>query len=62
MNDGMPSSDQRRKWPIGFMGGSLILVAFCLIQTLLPLRTAVQIGADEGFELAKMTLCVHGHK
>jgi hypothetical protein len=28
----------------------------------MPLRTAVQIGADEGFELAKATLCLHGHK
>jgi hypothetical protein len=26
------------------------------------MRTAVQIGADEGFELAKATLCAHGYK
>jgi hypothetical protein len=29
---------------------------------MVPLRTAVQIGADEGFELAKATECLHGHK
>jgi hypothetical protein len=33
-----------------------------LAQCVLPLRTAVQIGADEGFELAKATLCAHGHE
>ncbi|MCL4180789.1 MAG: glycosyltransferase family 39 protein [Verrucomicrobia bacterium] len=31
------------------------------LATLLPLGTAVQIGADEGFELAKATLMLHGH-
>jgi 4-amino-4-deoxy-L-arabinose transferase-like glycosyltransferase len=29
--------------------------------SLVPLRTVVQIGADEGFELAKATLCLKGH-
>ena len=39
----------------------LLLVAFFLLmEDLLPLRTTVQIGADEGFELAKVTLCLHG--
>ncbi|MHB8522301.1 MAG: hypothetical protein ACYDH9_16295 [Limisphaerales bacterium] len=33
-----------------------------MIHCLLPLRTAIQIGADEGFELAKATLCLHGHR
>ena len=28
----------------------------------MPLRTAVEIGPDEGFELAKATLCLHGYK
>src|SRR5437660_12932548 len=41
---------------------ALLLSAFLGLQFLLPLRTAVQIGADEGFELAKATLCVHGHQ
>ena len=41
---------------------ALLLLAFLGLQFLLPLRTAVQIGADEGFELAKATLCVHGHQ
>jgi len=39
-----------------------LLLAFGLLQSLLPMRTAVQIGADEGFELAKVTLCAHGYK
>src|SRR6266498_3707868 len=38
------------------------LAAFVVLQFLLPLRTAVQIGADEGFELAKATLCLKGYK
>jgi 4-amino-4-deoxy-L-arabinose transferase-like glycosyltransferase len=40
----------------------VLLTAFALVQVALPLRTAVQIGADEGFELAKATLCLHGYK
>jgi dolichyl-phosphate-mannose--protein O-mannosyl transferase len=41
---------------------ALLLAAFFLLQTLLPLRTTVQIGSDEGFELAKATLCLKGHQ
>ena len=40
----------------------VLLLLFGLAQCVLPLRTAVQIGADEGFELAKATLCAHGHE
>ena len=36
-------------------------MVFLTLQLCLPLATAVQIGADEGFELAKATLCLHGH-
>jgi hypothetical protein len=39
-----------------------ILMAFFLLQCVQPLSTAILIGADEGFELAKATLCVHGYK
>ncbi len=39
-----------------------LLSVFVLLQCLLPLRTAVRIGADEGFELAKATLCLNGYK
>lgn len=39
----------------------MVLLLFGLAQCVLPLRTGVQIGADEGFELAKVTLCAHGH-
>jgi hypothetical protein len=41
---------------------AILLVAFFLLQSRIPLRTAVQIGADEGFEVAKATLCLHGHR
>ena len=40
----------------------VVLAAFFLLQFLLPLRTAIQIGADEGFELAKATLCLKGYQ
>lgn len=39
-----------------------LLALFVFLQFLLPLRTAVKIGADEGFELAKATLCLKGYK
>lgn len=41
---------------------AILLVAFALIQSLLPLKTTIQIGADEGFELAKATLSLNGFK
>jgi len=41
---------------------AVLLGAFFVLQSLIPLRTAVQIGADEGFELAKATLCLKGYK
>jgi len=41
---------------------SFLLGGFFFLGTLMPLRTAVEIGADEGFELAKATLCLHGYK
>ena len=40
----------------------LLLVAFALLQCLIPLRTAIQIGGDEGFALAKATLYLNGFK
>ena len=39
-----------------------ILAAFLLIECFIPLSTAVRVGADEGFNLAKATLCLKGHK
>src|SRR6266700_3054619 len=41
---------------------TILLTAFFLIQSCVPLRTAVQIGADEGFELAKATLSLKGYR
>src|SRR5258706_10491733 len=39
----------------------VLLIHFLVLQWFMPLRTAVQIGADEGFELAKATLCLKGY-
>jgi 4-amino-4-deoxy-L-arabinose transferase-like glycosyltransferase len=38
------------------------VLIFLAVVAFMPLRTAVQIGADEGFELAKATLCLKGHE
>lgn len=38
----------------------LLLVSFLLMEGFVRLPTAVQIGADEGFELVKATLCLKG--
>jgi len=40
----------------------VLLVVYGLLQSQAPLSTAIQIGADEGFELAKATACLHGHR
>jgi len=40
----------------------ILLCGFFLLAALMPLRTAVEIGPDEGYELAKATLCLHGYK
>ena len=42
-----------------------VLAPICLLLLLifaLPLSAVIQIGADEGFELAKATLCLKGYK
>ena len=41
---------------------AILIASFALLQACLPLSTAVKIGADEGFELAKTTLVLHGHR
>ena len=38
-----------------------LLLGFLVIESFVPMGSAVQIGADEGFELAKATLCLKGH-
>src|ERR1017187_7725849 len=40
----------------------LLLAGFLLLECLLPLGTAIQIGADEGFELAKAQLWLKGYR
>jgi hypothetical protein len=39
---------------------AVLLAVFVTLQSFLPLRTTVQVGGDEGFELAKATLCLKG--
>jgi len=39
-----------------------VLLLFAALEFFIPIRTTVQIGADEGFELAKATLCLNGYK
>src|ERR1041384_4538691 len=62
-----PNSDsrnkQRSKRCDRLSGGILVslLLAFVLLQCGLPLRTAIKIGADEDFELAKATLSLKGY-
>jgi hypothetical protein len=41
---------------------ALLLTSFLGFELLLPLGTAVKIGADENFELSKVTLCAHGYR
>lgn len=38
-----------------------LLATFLIVACFIPLGATVQIGADEGFELAKTTLCLKGH-
>ena len=49
-----------RRWNVQ-IALSMLLGGFFFLATLMPLRTAVEIGPDEGFELAKATLCLHGY-
>lgn len=40
----------------------ILMAAFAAVQRLLPLGTAIKIGADEDFELAKSLLSLKGYK
>jgi hypothetical protein len=40
----------------------VLLLIFALLQSTLPLASAVRIGPDEGYEVAKATLCLKGFK
>ena len=40
----------------------ILLATFIGLQLMLPLRTAIKIGADEDYELSKATLVNHGYK
>jgi 4-amino-4-deoxy-L-arabinose transferase-like glycosyltransferase len=55
-----PVQSRRRYMPAVVLG--CLLAGFLIIESFIPLGTAVQIGADEGFELAKATLCLKGHR
>src|SRR5207249_9829226 len=41
---------------------AVLLAAFIVLQFSIPMKTVIQIGADEGFELAKATLCLKGYQ
>jgi hypothetical protein len=41
---------------------ALLLGVFVLLQCLMPLTTAIKVGADEGFEYAKATLALKGYQ
>jgi 4-amino-4-deoxy-L-arabinose transferase-like glycosyltransferase len=56
------ASDRWRYFASPRAGLVFIVTLFCALQAFFPMRTAVQIGADEGFELTKATLCLRGHK
>jgi hypothetical protein len=47
-----------RSW----VAACILLLIFLTIQFFLPLRTAVKIGADEDYELSKITLSLKGYK
>ena len=49
------NSSRRWSWQLGVALGG-VLAIFLVLQCFLPLRTAVLIGADEGFEVGKATL------
>jgi hypothetical protein len=40
----------------------ILLLAFLLLDSVLPLRTALKISADEDFEFAKVELCSKGYQ
>lgn len=49
----------------GFKSATTLIAlvgAFLALQSLLPLKSANEIGADEGFELAKATLALKGYQ
>jgi hypothetical protein len=45
-----------------FVMAVVLFVTFLFFEVSIPSSTAVQIGSDEGFELAKATLVRHGYK
>ena len=58
---GVGSANQSR-WRKPAIVLSILLASFVGLQCFLPLGTAIQIGGDEGYELAKATLCLKGYK
>jgi hypothetical protein len=47
---------------ISVIGLAGLLTAFAAMQSLIPLGSAIKLGADEDHELPKATLCNHGYK
>lgn len=46
----------------GVREASALLLFFASLLALMPIRTAIQLGADEGFEVGKATELLHGFK
>ena len=55
-----PGRELKKVRPVAFVI-VLLAIAYGMLQGLVPLRSAVKIGADEDFELSKATLCLHGY-
>lgn len=41
---------------------AFLLAVFAIVQLFLPLASALRIGPDEDYEMAKATLCLKGHR
>lgn len=54
------SRRSRGSWLNGFIPPTVLVALFVSLQCLLPLGSAVKIGADEDYELSKATLCLKG--
>jgi 4-amino-4-deoxy-L-arabinose transferase-like glycosyltransferase len=56
------ANDPRHRRVFSLITLTALLLTFVGLVLLLPLRTTIQLGGDEGFELAKATLCLKGYK
>ncbi len=57
----IPNTPPTWSWKVG-TSLACLLTLFLALQCFLPLRTAILIGSDEGFEVAKANLCLKGYR